>query len=184
MICLRLGPEEWMSPVAFILSHELCFLFDSWYGIDVDGPLASSHRNILIKSRNLIHRYSCGDWEMTVGSHILFDIGDFPDLYLLVKLTASKEKLWILCDRKGIDSVFVLKQRGHQSTLRSPSVCLAVWRLQDLIVACTLWLLHFFVQQHELVKLVWIDRGFHSSFKDIELQIESRAFIIVWSCFR
>ena len=75
---------------------------------------------------------------MTVGSHIVLDFGGFPDLDLLVKLATSEEKLRILCDCKGIDSIFVLEQSGHQSTLRSPSVCLAVWRLKDLIVACTL----------------------------------------------
>ena len=173
-----------MSPITFVLSHQLCFLFYSWDGVDIDRPLASSNRNILIKSCNLIHRYSCGDREMTVGSHIILKFSCFPDLNLLVKLTASEEQLRILCDRKCVDSVFVLKQSGHQATLRSPFVCFAVRRLQDLIVTCTLGLLHFFVKQHQLVELVRIDRVFGLTFKYIMLQIESRKFIIFWTCGR
>jgi hypothetical protein len=137
-----------MSPITLVLSHDLCFLFDSLDGVNVDRPLASSHRNVLIKSRNLIHRYSCGDREMTVRSHIILKFSGFPDLDLLVKLATSEEKLRILCDCKRVDSVFVLKQSGQQSTLRSPFICFAVRRLQDLIETRTLGLLHFFVQQH------------------------------------
>jgi len=148
MIRLSFGPDKLMSPITLVLSHELCFLFDSWDGINVNGPLSSSHRNILIKSGYLIHRYSCGDREMTVGSNIILEFSGFPDLDLLVKLATSEEKLRILCDCKRVDSVFVLKQSGQQSTLRSPFVCFAVRRLQDLIVTCTLGLLHFFVKQH------------------------------------
>ena len=127
-----------MSLITLVLSHELCFLFDSLDGVNVDRPLASSHRNILIKSCNLIHRYSSGDREMTVGSHIILKFSCFPDFDLLVKLATSEEKLRILCDCKRVDSVFVLKQSGQQSTLRSPFVRFAVRRLQNLIVACTL----------------------------------------------
>ena len=50
---------------------------------------------------------------MTVGSYIILEFCRFPDLNLLVKLATSEEKLGIFCDRKGIDSVFVLKQSGH-----------------------------------------------------------------------
>lgn len=78
----------------------------------------------------------------------------------------------------------MLKQSSHQSTLRSPFACFAVRRLQDLIVTCTLRLLHFFIQQHELVELVGIDRGFLLTFKHIRLQIESRKFIIFCTCGR
>lgn len=91
MIRLSFGPDKLMSPITLVLSHEQCFLFDSWDGINVDRPLASSHRNVLIKSRNLIHRYSCWDREITVGSYIILEFCRFPDLNLLVKLATSEE---------------------------------------------------------------------------------------------
>jgi hypothetical protein len=50
---------------------------------------------------------------MTVGSHIILKFSGFPDLNLLIKFATSEKKLRILCDRKGIDSVFVLKQSGQ-----------------------------------------------------------------------